>query len=329
MRVKKICVQNFLSFDDFKLDLDDNLTVIVGPNGSGKSNLVRALGMVRDVVGRQAGRQDLRPDWEKAHRLGGPPGFKVGLELEFEAEDLDLWKLLFEAWLAYVPTVQENPEAFRRFLEGSRPTRLHDRLRQGRLEVEFSGPPGSLWTVRFLGRDLALIRRWNQAVICTRPERADLPSVSVHDLLRSIFSQAGEGTALEAAGGGLEALIHTAEGQGRALALEVHPGSLLSDSTLYREITAEFGPSENRLDFVHVLDRILSRGLLVTDDIRPRPRGAYPADEFRRPVGLEADGGNLDLYLFRLKNGSDPGGVSSFVRFAGTSGNFPGDAPST
>ncbi|MGH9044783.1 MAG: AAA family ATPase [Acidimicrobiales bacterium] len=50
MKVTSLQVSNLLSFDDFRLDFDDHLTVVVGPNGAGKSNLVRVLDLVTKLV---------------------------------------------------------------------------------------------------------------------------------------------------------------------------------------------------------------------------------------------------------------------------------------
>ncbi|MCL5105376.1 MAG: AAA family ATPase [Armatimonadetes bacterium] len=44
--IKKIHLQNLLSFEDMELDLR-NLNVLIGPNGSGKSNLIEALSLLQ------------------------------------------------------------------------------------------------------------------------------------------------------------------------------------------------------------------------------------------------------------------------------------------
>ena len=50
MRVSSLHVSNLLSFDQFALQLDDGLTVLVGPNGAGKTNIVRVLDLVTKLV---------------------------------------------------------------------------------------------------------------------------------------------------------------------------------------------------------------------------------------------------------------------------------------
>lgn len=90
MRVKKISVQNFLSLDNFELDLDDNLTVIVGFNGSGKTNLVRALELAREVSawgGSGTANANALEKWLLCRRSEEPPVF-VEIDLSFD----DRWE---------------------------------------------------------------------------------------------------------------------------------------------------------------------------------------------------------------------------------------------
>lgn len=50
MKVTSLQVSNLLSFDDFCLDFDDGLTILVGPNGVGKTNIVRILDLVTKLI---------------------------------------------------------------------------------------------------------------------------------------------------------------------------------------------------------------------------------------------------------------------------------------
>jgi len=50
VRVSSLHVSNLLSFDQFALELDDGLTVLVGPNGAGKTNIVRVLELVTKLA---------------------------------------------------------------------------------------------------------------------------------------------------------------------------------------------------------------------------------------------------------------------------------------
>jgi len=50
MRLTHVYVQNLLSFDDLRVDLDADTTVILGPNGSGKTNVLRALDLAASAL---------------------------------------------------------------------------------------------------------------------------------------------------------------------------------------------------------------------------------------------------------------------------------------
>jgi len=50
MKLCSLDVENLLSFDEFHLDLDEHLTVLVGPNGAGKSNVVRMIDFAATAI---------------------------------------------------------------------------------------------------------------------------------------------------------------------------------------------------------------------------------------------------------------------------------------
>ena len=50
MKIKKIHVENLLSYDNFEVGLDGNFNIIVGPNNVGKTNIIRILEFLKDGV---------------------------------------------------------------------------------------------------------------------------------------------------------------------------------------------------------------------------------------------------------------------------------------
>jgi len=50
MKIKRIRIENLLSYDEFELEFPD-FTVIVGSNNVGKTNIVRVLEFVRNLFG--------------------------------------------------------------------------------------------------------------------------------------------------------------------------------------------------------------------------------------------------------------------------------------
>ena len=50
MKVKKIHIDNILSYDNETIELNKDLNIIVGANGSGKSNLISAFRFVNYIL---------------------------------------------------------------------------------------------------------------------------------------------------------------------------------------------------------------------------------------------------------------------------------------
>ncbi len=51
MRIHRVHIRNFLSFDEFEWRSDEpGLHVLVGPNGAGKTNLFRAIRAVQSAI---------------------------------------------------------------------------------------------------------------------------------------------------------------------------------------------------------------------------------------------------------------------------------------
>jgi hypothetical protein len=80
MKLASLHVSNLLSFDDFDLDLDDGLTVIVGPNGSGKTNVVRVVDLVSKLV-------DWADEQTGPSRGGGTPAAAMAASYAQAAHD--------------------------------------------------------------------------------------------------------------------------------------------------------------------------------------------------------------------------------------------------
>jgi len=81
--------------------------------------------------------------------------------------------------------------------------------------------------------------------------------------------------------------------------------NLLDHPDLHRTAAALAEGRASELTFVHLLDELVGKRLFAVDNIRSWPTGSYGAAELGGPVDLEADGRNLDLYLFNLKNSAD------------------------
>ena len=50
MKITKIHIKNLFSYDEFEIELDKNINVIVGPNNAGKTNLFRTIKLLMDII---------------------------------------------------------------------------------------------------------------------------------------------------------------------------------------------------------------------------------------------------------------------------------------
>lgn len=166
MRLTHVHVQNLLSFDDRRVDLDANTTVILGPNGSGKTNVLRALDLAATALrwaaeepsARAGVPQALGPAgralaayWEMSHLgRGGERRVRVGLRLDLD-DERGLVVAFLRAALAWSirdelrgPQVDAPIESW--VTEGVTEQRVAP-LFEAELVVEHSGVPGRSWQV--------------------------------------------------------------------------------------------------------------------------------------------------------------------------------------
>ncbi|MGC9117248.1 MAG: AAA family ATPase, partial [Conexivisphaera sp.] len=93
MRIKRVEADNVFTFENFELNLNYPVTVIVGPNGSGKTNLIRLLEYVAEVMWGSAASFE-------AHRDPGKD-IRVTLHLELSEEELGALKDLLRVGIVW------------------------------------------------------------------------------------------------------------------------------------------------------------------------------------------------------------------------------------
>src|SRR4051795_7304789 len=83
MRLTSISANNFLSFRNFELDTNRDLTVVTGPNGAGKSNLGRCLDLALCILANRGPDANIRlAQYESAGREGARQfEIQIGLDL--------------------------------------------------------------------------------------------------------------------------------------------------------------------------------------------------------------------------------------------------------
>jgi len=320
VRIHRIEIENFLSFRSLVLgDVDGTLSVIVGPNAAGKSNLIRALRMVCGAPDAQA-----RRNWERAaHDANREAGFRVSVDLELTDE----WeKDLLAVFLQAVLVSREVPDTLREsYVEwvGMLSSDAIADLHRGTVQVECQA--GEWWTVSYCFTHGEFRYRWL------------LDGAPMLGLVRADM----EPHARPEAGPPLGHLLHPdmrPEDEMGALT-RLHSGPVTLDDVLPRhrdqmiqqlEVSTSWvrgGPppspirrivqllgmprgGERQTNFsgLHVLARLLRRGVLFLDDLRAGPRDVWTGEDLLYPADAVdvGSGANLPLYLFRLKNG--PGG---------------------
>jgi hypothetical protein len=156
MRITDISARGLLSFEDFALDLDSRITVVVGPNGSGKSNLGRVVELVRRAI-ESADRSSTQLEQTLAMFYAGrreflpPHGIevRVGFELtdEFERQLLVAFVQAAAAAALVGNTLGADTEAIETWVERQITVRRLTPLFRGALVVAHNGTSDAHWQV--------------------------------------------------------------------------------------------------------------------------------------------------------------------------------------
>lgn len=83
MALKKIKIKNILSFDEFELEFDPRMNLILSANGGGKTNLLHVLNMIReDIVGIEVAHKMVSPVFNMFALKKGECYGEITLEIE-------------------------------------------------------------------------------------------------------------------------------------------------------------------------------------------------------------------------------------------------------
>ncbi len=326
MRLLGISAENFLSFNKFEWSaLDPALNIIAGPNGVGKTNLFRAVRAVSDVLSYDF---DSRHIWRGASRCGTNSGsFRISLDLELDGawEREFLCAFVGAALWDQLSELQDRPPAQRGFSAvdmerlrefartASRPDNM-SWLFRGRLGVEYEPDDNwRLWYESLPGEERRF--RWNLegfggGGISTVEDTSGSYSLSVMLANLSDDQWAALVDYLRGSAGSSPDLdVHrNLEQTSVRIDLQVQrpPGTLLPAA--HREFERLGGlrlEAQRRYDGRFVLQLIVRRDLVFTDNIRTMPSFKFQLGELKTSAPLDlSDGHNLALLLFRLKNGA-------------------------
>lgn len=329
MKIWNMAAQGFMSFSQLDLRINPGATVVTGPNAVGKSNLGRILDVARQVVASHAGSApDGRLDvYERAPRHGARR-FRLTLDIELDQPwEKELVATFVRAAYAMgaiglplfanrspLPPDARDADARRRLDPDS-----VDLLHRGSLTIDYdegaqvrwsaswrhsttgdpADPTGDVWNLDLSGR------------IAARVGRASTPArtVGLAQAWRSVVPD--DHVAVQ--GADPEPLdfmeILTAVEEPIRLSVDMtRVGQSLLDSVRDLFTLLEWNREVmqgRQIGFVHVLDTVLRRAVVLTDNRRLPLARSFRLEDLGREADLE-DGSRIPGELYRLKNGALP-----------------------
>jgi hypothetical protein len=326
MRVTHVSAHDFMSFSSIQLALGPGTTVVTGPNAVGKSNLGRIIDVIRLVVSSQAGsdRGNGLDVYARAPRHGVRRfRLTMGIELDqpWEQELVATFvRAAYASSAADLPAGHGGP--------GTISTGLRDRdarqrlnpeslelLLRGFLVVTYDGGAQPRWQASWHHSATGNLLDsggpvWYMGLRSAGPvmrENGDVPAsaLSLAEAWRRVFPDDQIGT--RPPGPKLDFMrIFKEIEQPIDLRMGLNSDGLpLLDSVRDLHLLLGWDADDahrRRAEFVHVLDAILQRGIVLTDNRRLPLRRSFSLEAVGRQADLE-DGSQIPAELYRLKNG--------------------------
>lgn len=335
MRLTSLAATNLLSFTELAVDVPRGLAAVVGPNGAGKTNLARLVRLA--VAGVRAAATgsftDLDREWAGAGWYGSAT-FEARVGIVFDEDDE---RSLIEDWarVAVLTATRVRSLGQESLLDEFLPDTMGAGtfLGSGEVVIGRDQRQGGSWTVAWQTRDPVAyldLRSRNALVAGPLPKDASqLPWAGgvIHEVLQTddISSILTEETryeqvvsdAFEKALGGFDlAKVLTAS---RPIELVAVPGgsepAVPSMQRLIDQFPDMLDPSRARLTFAALLQHLLPRSLIVTDNRRAPARRVVGVVDLAGGPGIE-DGSGVAVQLLALKNG-DAGQRDRFAEVQG------------
>jgi len=316
MRIHRVRIENFLSFDHFDWSSQSaGVQVFVGPNGAGKTNLFRAIQAVQRALQRDTG-----PIWAKASHDPEREAFSIELEIEFTTlrEHQAIAAFVAACFSHLEKPASEGDrglwQAWARRLRSSTGNTDLSWLYRGHLTAAWDGQS---WSTSFEAAGGVSPFIW---VLDSATERSTLRS-SKHDpsnarpfgeWLRSLperdqqqFQTAPPDESkwlppvpslkevMEAASGGL---VMEAQTPPSGFHLETW-------QHLLRQLDMPLAQNRSWIDATHLFRTLLDEAIISTENVRAASTEVYPRSMLTQRVAL-TDGANLPLFLFQAKNAS-------------------------
>jgi hypothetical protein len=326
MRITHVSAHDFMSFSRIQLALGSGTTVVTGPNAVGKSNLGRIIDVIRLVVASHAGsdRGSQLDVYARAPRHG-VRRFRLTMSIELDQPwEQELVATFIRA--AYASSAADLPA--RNSPAGTISAELRDRdarrrldpeslklLLQGSLAITYDGGAQPRWQASWhhsatgdlfdSAKPVWYMGLRSGGPVIRENESVPAPPLSLAEAWRRVFPDDQIGA--RALGPKLDFMRIFNEIE-QPIDLRVGSdmdGLPLLDSVRDLHLLLGWDTDDahrRQADFVHVLDAILQRGIVLTDNRRLPLRRSFSLEAIGRQADLE-DGSQVPAELYRLKNG--------------------------
>jgi hypothetical protein len=288
--------------------LDPGLTVITGPNGAGKSNLARSLDVARAVLAPHDHPESGRLDLYREAGFEGATEFTVKLDMVLDQPwEQDLVRTHVQA--AYLTSgPDQSPQAADSF-EDSLDWLVADSLAPlmaGTLVVRYRATAARPWAAYWEFSDEDSGATWHavlvddQGIDQLRPGEAGEPERAVGGMgLAGWLMQAKPQEAAEL---DFRVAMRIAKEQPVVFSVGSSQASRIPASVRELALGLEIAPHDRSFSFRQVMNVVLQRGIVLTDNRRLPLQRRFPLSELSGPVDLR-DGAAVGGEIFRLKNG--------------------------
>lgn len=309
MFVRSIWLQDFLSFNESPaLWLDPGLTVITGPNGAGKSNLARSLDVARAVLAPHDHPESGRLDLYREAGFEGATEFTVKLDMVLDQSwEQDLVRTHVQA--AYLTSGPGRSQQAADSFEDSLDWLVADSLAPlmaGTLVVRYRATAARPWAAYWEFADEDSGATWHavlvddQGIDQLRPGEALEPEqaaggVQFADWLMQAKPQ-------DVAELDFRVAMRIAREQPVVFSVGSSQTGRIPASVRELAIMLGIAPGDRSFSFRQVMNLVLQRGIVLTDNRRLPLQRRFPLSELSGPVDLR-DGAAVGGEIFRLKNG--------------------------
>jgi energy-coupling factor transporter ATP-binding protein EcfA2 len=307
--VRSIWVQDFLSFSESPaLRLGPGLTVITGPNGAGKSNLARSLDVTRALLAPHDHPESERLDLYREAGFEGATEFTIKLDMALDQPwEQDLVRTHVQA--VYLTSGADQSPQAADLLEDSLSWLVADSLAplmEGTLVVRYRAAAARPWAAYWEFCDEDSGATWHAVLI----DDQGIDQLRPGDALKLEQASGGgrfadwlmEVKPQDASEMDFRVAMRLAKKQPVSFSVGSSQAGRIPGSVRELALALGFAPADRSFSFRQVMNLVLQRGIVLTDNRRLPLQRRFSLSELSGPVDLR-DGAAVGGEIFRLKNG--------------------------